>query len=144
MPSIDCSSGTVQVDEHGTVRGVAAMKAGIAARGPIACLMYAHAEDFEQYEGGIIRDETRYHGITHVVTVVGWGVAAGEEFWVVRMNSFGTAWGEYGYYRQVVGKDVYNMESHDFVPGRRQRARACACSCRAAGCRPLSLEPSAA
>ena len=27
-------------------------------------------------------------------------------------NSFGTAWGELGYYRQLMGKDIYNMESH--------------------------------
>ena len=33
------------------------------------------------------------------------------EYWVVR-NSFGTQWGELGYYRQEVGKDIYNMESH--------------------------------
>ena len=25
----------------------------------------------------------------------------------------GTQWGELGYYRQEVGKDIYNMESHD-------------------------------
>ena len=84
------------------------------AGGPIACLMYAHAPDFESYSGGIITDTTRYEGITHVVNVVGWGIDAKNhlEYWIVR-NSFGTAWGEWGYYRQAVGKDIYNMESHD-------------------------------
>ena len=64
--------------------------------------------------GGVITDTTRYEGITHVVTVTGWGVdrASGAPYWVVR-NSFGTAWGELGYYRQEIGLDVYNMESHD-------------------------------
>ena len=63
--------------------------------------------------GGIITDATRYKGITHVVVVVGWGVdpQTKMEYWVVR-NSFGTQWGELGYYRQEVGKDIYNMESH--------------------------------
>ena len=105
---------TVRVEEHGTVKGVAGMKAEIAARGPIACLMYAHSDAFEAYSGGILTDPTRYPGITHVVTVVGWGVeeSSASEYWIVR-NSFGTAWGEFGYYRQLVGKDVFNMESHD-------------------------------
>ena len=104
---------SVQVEEHGVVTGVAAMKAEIAARGPIACYMYAHAPAFEHYAGGVISDTTRYKGITHVVVVVGWGKdAANGEYWIVR-NSFGTAWGEWGYYRQQVGKNIYNMESHD-------------------------------
>ena len=104
----------IKVQEHGTVKGVDAMKAEIAARGPIACLMYAHADAFEAYTGGIISDTTRYSGITHVVTVTGWGVdaASKKSYWVVR-NSFGTGWGELGYYRQEIGLDVYNMESHD-------------------------------
>ena len=101
----------IQVAEYGSVTGVAAMKAEIAARGPIACLMYAHADSFEAYTGGVITDTTRYEGITHVVTVTGWGVdrASGAPYWVVR-NSFGTAWGELGYYRQLMGKDIYNIE----------------------------------
>jgi cathepsin X len=103
---------TVQVDEHGTVKGVEAMKREIAARGPIACLMYAHADGFEDYSGGIITDTTQYPGVTHVVNVVGWGVDGSREFWVVR-NSFGSAWGELGYYRQEIGKNIYNMETND-------------------------------
>ena len=55
----------IKVQEHGTVKGVDAMKAEIAARGPIACLMYAHADAFEAYTGGIISDTTKYPGITH-------------------------------------------------------------------------------
>ena len=62
----------VRVAEHGTVLGVDAMRAEIAARGPIACSMYAHAELFEDYTGGLINDTTRYPGTTHVVVVAGW------------------------------------------------------------------------
>jgi len=41
--------------------------------GPIACYMYAHSDSFEDYTGGIITDATQYPGITHVVSLVGWG-----------------------------------------------------------------------
>ena len=52
------------------------MKAEIAARGPIACFMYLHAPSFKLYTGSMISGPTRYTGITHVVTVVGWGAAS--------------------------------------------------------------------
>lgn len=75
--------------------------------------MYAHSEDFESYTGGIISDETEYDGITHVVVVTGWGVSDdGIEYWRVK-NSFGTEWGENGFYRVEVGKNIYNMETNE-------------------------------
>lgn len=102
---------SVKVEQFGSVLGVNAMKAEISARGPIACSMYAHADIFENYEGGIIQDTTKYSGTTHVVNVVGFSKSAeGVPYWIVR-NSFGTYWGELGYYRVEIGKDIYNMES---------------------------------
>ena len=82
-------------------------------RGPITCLMYAHSETFESYTGGIITDTTPYPGITHAVAVVGWGESAdGVKYWSVR-NSFGTNWGENGFYRVLRGDNVYNMETNE-------------------------------
>ena len=102
---------SVKVEQFGSVLGVNAMKAEISARGPIACSMYAHADIFENYEGGIIQDTTKYSGTTHVVNVVGFSKSEeGVPYWIVR-NSFGTYWGELGYYRVEIGKNIYNMES---------------------------------
>jgi len=101
-----------KVSEYGSVLGVAQMKAEIAARGPIACSMYAHADLFENYSGGIIQDTTVYNGTTHVVAVVGFGeTSGGLPYWIIR-NSFGVQWGEIGYYRVEIGKNIYNMETH--------------------------------
>ena len=104
----------VKVAEYGQVLGVEAMKAEIAARGPIACSMWAHSDLFEKYTGGVITDRTKYPGTTHVINVVGWGreEAQGLSYWIVR-NSFGTNWGELGYYRAEMGANIYNMESHN-------------------------------
>eukprot|EP00939_MAST-03C_sp_MAST-3C-sp1_P003916 g3916.t1 len=116
---------SVRVSQYGSLQGVDAMKMEIAARGPIACSMYAHSQGFENYAGGIISDTTKYPGTTHVVNVVGFSYAtttkkrgtADDEtdttsvpYWIVR-NSFGTGWGELGYYRVEMGKDIFNMES---------------------------------
>jgi cathepsin X len=101
-----------EISDYGSVVGVESMKAELR-NGPIACLMYAHSDSFEDYKGGVIQDYTAYDGITHVVVVVGYGETAdGMGFWVVK-NSFGTNWGENGFYRQEIGKDIYNMESNE-------------------------------
>ena len=73
--------------------------------------VYAHSDSFEDYTGGVITDATPYPGITHVVALVGWGTDAetGVDFWAVR-NSFGTYWGEQGFYRVQRGINAFNME----------------------------------
>lgn len=73
--------------------------------------MYAHSDSFEDYTGGVITDATAYPGITHVVALVGWGTdeASGLDYWAVR-NSFGTYWGEQGFYRVQRGINAFNME----------------------------------
>jgi hypothetical protein len=73
--------------------------------------VYAHSDSFEDYTGGVITDATAYPGITHVVALVGWGTdeASGLDYWAVR-NSFGTYWGEQGFYRVQRGINAFNME----------------------------------
>jgi cathepsin X len=104
----------VFVDSYGTVDAtdLDALMSEVYAAGPIACYMYAHSDSFEDYTGGIITDDTAYDGITHVVSLVGWGTDTdlGLDYWVVR-NSFGTYWGEQGYYRVERGINAFNMET---------------------------------
>lgn len=108
---------SVKVHEYGSLMGVDAMMAEIAARGPIACSMYAHSAGFESYSGGVITDTTRYPGTTHAVNVVGYGTTksgqkgkGGIDYWIVR-NSFGQNWGELGHFRVERGQNIFNMES---------------------------------
>jgi cathepsin X len=53
-----------------------------------------------RYEGGIFSQRKRNPGINHEISVVGWGrdKETGQEYWVGR-NSWGTYWGEYGFFR---------------------------------------------
>ena len=100
------------VEEYGSITGEDEMIAEIYARGPIACSLYAHSPAFENYTGGIIKDPTVYNSTTHVVAITGWGVAEdGTKFWVGR-NSFGTAWGQEGWFQLERGVNCLDIEKH--------------------------------
>ncbi|KAL6758003.1 hypothetical protein V8C86DRAFT_2609543 [Haematococcus lacustris] len=87
------------VSEHGPVKGATNMKAEIFARGPISCGIDA-TSGMDTYKGGVYAEFNPKPKINHVVSVVGWGVDEGIEYWVVR-NSWGAPWGEAGFMRLV-------------------------------------------
>lgn len=81
----------------------------IYQRGPIACGI-AVPDSLEEYTSGIYEDTTGDQEIVHDVSVVGYGVENGQKYWVVR-NSWGTHWGEQGFFRVVRGKNNIAIES---------------------------------
>lgn len=110
------------VDEYGTAKGVAEMKAEIYARGPISCSINSEAPEFDQYHGGIISCENSKHRecknkeTDHVIVIAGWGVdkKTGTEYWIGR-NSYGSQWGEGaggGWFRIRLGVDELGLESN--------------------------------
>jgi len=87
-----------QIDEYGAVNGTDAMKAEIHARGPITCGI-AVTDALLAYKGGVFVDKTGSHELEHAIAVTGWGTASdGGDYWHVR-NSWGTHWGETGWFR---------------------------------------------
>lgn len=100
------------ISEFGSVIGETQMQAEILARGPIACSLYAHSNSFENYKAGVIIDHTPYNYTTHVVALVGWGVNdQGVKYWIGR-NSFGSEWGERGWFKLERGTNSLNIERH--------------------------------
>ena len=85
------------------------MKAEIFARGPISCGIDA-TEKLDAYTGGIFEQVKLAPGINHEIAVVGWGVENGTEFWVGR-NSWGTYWGESGFFRIRMHNHNLGIES---------------------------------
>jgi len=82
----------------------------IYQRGPIACNV-AVPDSLELYTGGIYCDDTGDLSTDHVISVVGWGVSEeGEKYWTVR-NSWGSHWGEGGYFRICRGVNNIAIES---------------------------------
>ena len=103
------------ISEYGTVSGEEEMMAEIHKRGPIACSVYAHGKSFEDYTEGVIQDTAIYNATTHVVAITGWGVGSTSDatikYWIGR-NSFGTTWGESGWFKLERGVNALDIEKH--------------------------------
>ncbi|KAM4700270.1 tubulointerstitial nephritis antigen-like [Discoglossus pictus] len=98
----------------------------IYENGPVQAIMEVH-EDFFMYKSGIYRhtpvmagkpENQRRHG-THSVKITGWGEERGTDgrthkYWLAA-NSWGTDWGEKGYFRIARGENECEIEA--FIVG---------------------------
>lgn len=84
----------------------------IYQRGPIGCSVVSNPS-FRNYTGGVYEDTQGYskNSTNHVVSIVGWGVENGQKYWIGR-NSWGTYWGEEGFFRIVRGSNNIKVESN--------------------------------
>jgi cathepsin X len=99
-----------QISEYGQVKGEDNIKKEIKARGPVACGVAVTDSFMKHYKGGVFEDMTGERKIRHVVSLLGWGVADdGTKYWVGR-NSWGTYWGENGFFKIVRGKNNLRIE----------------------------------
>ena len=75
------------------------IKAELVTRGPVSCGMHV-TDAFEAYAGGVFSEFHLFNVPNHEVALVGYGAddATGEEYWIGR-NSWGTYWGEAGFFR---------------------------------------------
>ena len=78
--------------------------------GPLACAIDATAA-FDNYTAGIFNDTTGAKTHNHVISLVGWGVQSNVKYWIGR-NSWGTYWGEKGFFRIVRGTNNLGIEDH--------------------------------
>uniref|UniRef100_A0A646QFX1 Dipeptidyl peptidase 1 n=1 Tax=Hemiscolopendra marginata TaxID=943146 RepID=A0A646QFX1_9MYRI len=93
------------------------MRSALVNHGPIAVGFEVYG-DFQNYKGGIyhhtgLNDKFNPFELTnHAVLVVGYGVdsTSGEKYWIVK-NSWGTSWGEDGYFRIRRATDECGIES---------------------------------
>jgi cathepsin X len=95
----------ITISEFGGVRGDENIMSEIAARGPVAA--YIDANCIEEYTGGVNMYDTCRGTTNHAIQINGWGTENGTDYWIGR-NSWGTYWGEHGFFRIVRG-GKYNV-----------------------------------
>jgi len=104
------------LDSYGKVPrpGEESMMAELAARGPITCSI-ATPETFDYgYYGGMATDPTNSTDVDHDIEVVGWGESGdGETKWWVVRNSWGSYWGEMGFFKLERGRNALQIEAGD-------------------------------
>mmetsp|Transcript_17935 Transcript_17935/g.15840 ORF Transcript_17935/g.15840 Transcript_17935/m.15840 type:complete len:425 (+) Transcript_17935:630-1904(+) len=90
--------------------GVQAMKEEISTYGPISCGIDSTPK-FHNYTEGIF-SETGKTSINHIISLVGYGAdqETGEEYWIGR-NSWGTNWGEMGFFKIKMNGDNNGVET---------------------------------
>jgi len=97
------------VSEYGQISGEKNMQKEIQQRGPIACGIAAN-KAFLHYNGGVFHDTTNFTSINHVISLVGWGSDGASNYWIGR-NSWGSYYGENGFFRIIRGINNLNVES---------------------------------
>jgi len=99
-----------KVGDYGRIpeNNVNAIKTEIYSRGPISCGIDATA-GLDAFQGGHVYEEHLDHPvINHIISLVGWGQFNGTDYWIIR-NSWGTPWGEDGFFRLWAGKPQLNL-----------------------------------
>jgi C1A family cysteine protease len=69
----------------------------------------------QSYTGGIYSYSSCPTTLTHAVLAVGWGTQKGVNYWIIK-NSWGSTWGESGYFRIVRGVNMCGIESMVWWP----------------------------
>lgn len=86
------------------------MKSELVQHGPIGCGIHVTDNFVNNYTGGIWSEKVRFPLINHEISVVGYGITEeGEEYWVGR-NSWGTFWGEMGFFKMKMHEDNLGIE----------------------------------
>jgi len=114
-----CSNGsaltTTKAAAVVTYTSVAAVQADIQAKGPVETYFMVY-EDFYYYTSGIYSPTTTTEVGYHAVKVIGYGIDAKVgNYWLVQ-NSWGTSWGESGYFMIKAGTCQFDTLNH-FVSG---------------------------
>lgn len=79
-----------------------AIKTAIYTYGPIVAGVYAEST-FDSYRSGILDSTASASYANHAIIIAGWGELNGRIYWICK-NSWGTNWGEQGWFRIYAGR----------------------------------------
>lgn len=105
----------IKVSEFGHVDGDSDIMAEIYQRGPVSA--YINANCLHEYTGGVsMYDSCQPNFPNHAIQLNGWGTDEnGLDYWIAR-NSWGTYWGESGFFRIVRGGNYQPKRAWWAVP----------------------------
>jgi len=120
MPECDLGSTRFRAHKHHYVGGYyggsdeANIKRELVANGPVV-MSFEPKEDFMYYKNGIYKSGAQkihqeWEQVDHAVLLIGYGSESNQDFWTMQ-NSWGTDWGEDGYFRMARGIDESGCES---------------------------------
>ncbi|XP_030749403.1 cathepsin L-like proteinase [Sitophilus oryzae] len=90
------------------------LKEAVGTAGPVAVAI--DADYIQLYSGGIYSDSTCDPDyLDHGVLVVGYGAENGQDYWIIR-NSWGSNWGESGYFRFARGVNQCGIIADNTYP----------------------------
>ena len=104
----------ITISEYGSVKGDDNIRAEIYQRGPVSA--YINANCIETYTGGInMYDTCSTRTTNHAIQLNGWGTENGTDYWIGR-NSWGSYWGENGFFRVIRGGNYNPGTTYWAVP----------------------------
>jgi hypothetical protein len=93
------------------------LKSLIYAKGGVSITVYAAEKSFTNYKSGVYNKCKSVKEGNHQVLAVGWGTLNGKKYWLVK-NSWGTNWGEKGYFKIERGSSIVNTKSTTHPTGK--------------------------
>eukprot|EP00808_Paulinella_micropora_P019130 g8094.t1 len=105
-----------KITGHGIAQGEDELMSELVAGGPLTCSICV-TDEFRDYQGGVFTDKSGCKDQDHAIEIVGYGTdATAGNYWIGR-NSWGTFWGEHGWFRLARGVDTLGVESNscDYV-----------------------------
>lgn len=85
--------------------------------GPVSVALQADSFAFQFYKSGVLNDKSCGTRLNHGVTVVGYGVEGGQEYYLVK-NSWGGSWGDKGYIKIAIvdGQGICGIQMDSVYP----------------------------
>lgn len=93
------------------------LKAAIYVHGPVS-VAFDVTSDFRHYHCGVYRSwwcSSSPWALNHAVVAVGYGVEGGVPYWLVK-NSWGTSWGDHGYFKIERGNNMCGIANCNSYP----------------------------
>jgi C1A family cysteine protease len=82
---------------------VTVIQGALIQYGPLPATMVVYSDFYPDYEGGVYHHTNGTYVFGHVVTIVGYDTIGEEGYWICK-NSWGTSWGESGWFRIAFGE----------------------------------------